>query len=91
MKTAKARSKLRDMLYLRSRGKTINDTAGRLGLYPWEVAYLTKAIKCHVTLEEALYIEEQAERIGFTEGELIMDVWTEFGEEYLKLKRRKSA
>lgn len=90
-KEAVGKKKLSDMVHLRSTGKTIDDTAFRLGLLPWNVSYLTRMLRVCVSAEELQYLEEQAEHHGFsTVGELIMDVFnTSYEEHYFSKKRKK--
>lgn len=92
---ATARKKLVDMIRLRSCGRTIMDTAHRLGLMPWEVSYLTRIVRVIVSADELQYMEEEADKHGFnTVGELIMDVFnrtyeTHYHEKVKGIKKAK--
>lgn len=81
---------LRDMIFHRSSGRTISETAYRLGLPPWTVSYWTRFIKVCVSTEELLWIEEEAEKHKFgTVGEFIMDVFNKCYEDSYNKKNPK--
>lgn len=93
-KEAVGLSKIKNMIRHRSAGKTIADTAYRLGLLPWHVSYLTRFIKVCVSAEELMWLEEEASKHRFgTVGELLMDVFNRCYEKYYakELKRGKKA
>ena len=78
---------LRDMIFHRSSGRTISETAYRLGLPPWTVAYWTRFIKVCVSIEELLWLEEEAEKHKFgTVGEFVMDVFNKCYEDHYRKK-----
>lgn len=80
---ALGKSKLQDIIHLRSLGHTISETAWRLGVYPWIVAYVSRFVKVCVSSEEMLYLEEESSKHNFgTVGEFMMDVFNRCYEEY---------
>ena len=75
--------KLSDMIHLRSFGYTIAETAFRLGVFPWNVSYLTRFVKMCVSTEEMMWLEEEMNANKFsTVGEFVMDVFNRTYEEY---------
>jgi len=81
---------LNDMIHYRSGGKTISETAFRLGIPPWTVAYWTRFIKVCVSMEELMWLEEEATRHKFnTVGELLMDVFNKSYEVHYDKKLKK--
>ena len=81
---------LRDMIFHRSSGRTISETAFRLGIRPWTVSYWTRFIKMCVSTEELMWLEEEADRHKFgTVGEFVMDVFNKCYEEYYNKKSSK--
>ena len=68
------KKKLRDIVHLRSLGKSGAEVASRLGIWPWHVYYVTQVIKVVVGTDELRWLEEEAEKNGFaTVGEFVMD------------------
>jgi len=76
MKTARGLERIADMIHLRSQGRTIDETAFRLGLLPWRVSYLTRFVKVCLSSEELLWVEEESERWGFGSVRLGSSSWT---------------
>jgi hypothetical protein len=89
---AVGKTKLRDIISLRSAGHTISETAWRLGLYPWVVAYVSRFVRMCVSSEEMQFLEEESQRHKFgTVGEFVMDVFNRCYEDYYAeaLKKKK--
>jgi len=87
---ALGKKKIDEIIQLRSKGKTISETAWTLGIAPWHVAYISRFLKLCVTAEEFQWIEEEAEANNFgTVGEFVMDVFNRTYEEFYKKAPRK--
>jgi len=88
MKDAVGKGVLNKIIAMRESGWTIIDVASQLGIYPWQVSYVSKFIKACVSMEEYVRLSKEATAYGMTIGELLMDVFNNHFEEYEK-KRKK--
>lgn len=86
---AVGKKKLRDIIMLRERGYTVEQTAHRLGIMPWQVSYVSRFVKTCISNEEYGYLLENAYELNMTPGELMMDVFNEHFDAYARKKKLK--
>jgi len=81
---------LEKIIAFREKGWTIIDTASQLGIYPWQVSYVSKFIKVCVSMEEYVELEKRATEYGMTVGELLMDVFNSYIDSYEKKRKKET-